>query len=95
MILAGYFGGLRGEEINKVDLGVTRKHWEEATRHVCHPHVPLMLTGKLKKQKGLKLFSQPLASVTRDGRKIERWFYQMMFVLKQVNITTGPMFVTS
>ena len=95
VILAGYFGGLRGDEINRVDLGVTRKHWEEATRHVGHPNVPLMLTGKFKKQKGLKLFSQPLASVTRDGRKIELWFYQMMFVLKQVNITTGPMFVTS
>ena len=54
-----------------------------------------MLTGKFKKQKGLKIFSQPLASVTQDGRNIELWFYRMLFVLKQVNITTGPMFVTS
>ena len=54
-----------------------------------------MLSGKFKKQKGLKLFSQPLASVTQEGRKIELWFYRMMYVLNQVNITTGSMFANS
>ena len=28
VIIAGYFKGLQGEEINKVDLSVTQKHWE-------------------------------------------------------------------
>ena len=78
MIRAGYFGGLRGKEIKKVDLGVTRKHWGEATKHVGHPHVPLMLTGKFKKQKGLKIFSQPLAAETQGGRKIQVWFHRLM-----------------
>ena len=90
LILAGYFGGLRGEEINTVDLGVTRKHWDEATKHVGHPHVPLMLTGKFKKQKGLKLFSQPLAAETQGGRKIQVWFHRLMYVLEQANILTAP-----
>ena len=95
MILAGYFGGLWGEGINKVDLGVTRKHWDKATKHIAHPPVPLMLTGKFKKQKGLKLFSQPLASETQGGRKIQVWFHQMIYALEQYNITPGPMFVTA
>ena len=59
VIIAGYFGGLQGEEINKVDLTVMRKHWQGATQHVQHPHVPLMLSGKFKKQKGLKLSVNP------------------------------------
>ena len=54
-----------------------------------------MLTGKFKKQTGLKLFSQPLALETQGGQKIQLWFHQMMYVLEQYGITSGPMFVTA
>ena len=72
VMIAGYFGGLQGEEINKVDLSVTRKHWKGATGQVEHAHVPLMLLGKFKKQKGIKLFCQPLVSVTKGGLHFEQ-----------------------
>ena len=53
-----------------------------------------MLLGKFKKQKGLKLFCQPLASVIKGGRHLKHWFSCMLFVLKKIDITTGPMFTT-
>ena len=72
VIIARYFGGLRGEEINKVDLSVTRKHWKGSTGHVEHAYIPLMLSGKFKKQKGRNLFCQPLTLVTKGGRHLEQ-----------------------
>ena len=43
----------------------------------------------------MKQTREHMWSVTQGGREIQLWFYQMMYVLKQVNIITGPMFVTS
>ena len=54
-----------------------------------------MLLGKFKKQKGLKLFYQPLASVTKGGRHLKHWFSRMLHVVHKVGITTGPMFANS
>ena len=63
VIIAEYYTGLRGEAINKIDIGVTltMKHWKGSINHVEYPHVPLLLPGKFKKQTGLKWFSQPLS----------------------------------
>ena len=81
VIIVGYFGGLQGEEINKIDLSVTQKHWKGATQHVEYPHEPLILSGMFKKQMGLKLFCQPLALVTKAGRCLEEWFSCMLYIL--------------
>ena len=54
-----------------------------------------MLKGKFKKQTGLKLFSQPLASKTQGGRNIQLWFHRMIHILQRHGITSGPMFVTA
>ena len=70
IILAGYFGSLRGEEINRVDLGAMLKHWEEATEHVHQPHVALMLSGTFKAVTGIKYFCQPLAMQLDSGQDI-------------------------
>ena len=56
ILIAGYFGGLRGEEINKVDAGGMTKHLEESVGNANHPHVSLMLSGTFKKEVGIKLF---------------------------------------
>ena len=74
IIISGYYGGLRGEEINKVDVGATRKHWKGAIAHPKHPHVPLILSGKFKKQTSLKVFYQPLALMTAAVRPLQMWF---------------------
>ena len=74
VIIAGYFGGLQGKEINKIDLSVTQRYWKGSTQHVEYSQVPLMLSRKFKKQKGLKLFCQPLALGTNAGRHLEEWF---------------------
>jgi hypothetical protein len=60
IMVAGFSGGLRGEELPKLELGAIRKHWEEAIHHKT-PHVPLVLAGCFKMTDGEKLFFLPLA----------------------------------
>jgi hypothetical protein len=92
ILIAGYYAALRGEEINRVDLGGMRKYWNEAVSHSHHKHIPLMLAGRFKKEIGTKLFCQPLASVTKSGRKIQLWFARMIKLLADEERYEGPMF---
>lgn len=92
IIITGYYGGLRGEEIGKAYLGAIRYFWNEGISHPDHPHVPLILAGSFKGETGIKLFCQPLAAITRDGRNLESWFSRYVSCLQNCNITSGPLF---
>ena len=92
ILLAGYFAGLRGEEINRVDLGAMNQHWEESASHPHYKHIPLMLSGTFKREVGLKYFCQPLALKTEGGREIGVWFQRLMSCRSKEGCTTGPMF---
>jgi hypothetical protein len=41
MITAGLDGGMRGEEIIRIDTGIIQKHWSDALSHPDEPHAPL------------------------------------------------------
>ena len=43
---------------------------------------------------GLRLFCQPLALVTKAGRRLKEWFSRLLYVLQKCGITMGPMIVT-
>ena len=75
MLLAGWFAALRGEEIVRIDMGQMRQHWVESTEHEGAPHIPLMLSGRFKREIGEKVFCQPLAMESRSGVTIGRWFW--------------------
>ena len=92
MMLAGWFAALRGEEIVRIDVGQMRKHWVESTMHEEAPHVPLMLSGRFKREVGEKVFCQPLAMESRSGVKIGQWFWRALEMLATQDVTTGPMF---
>jgi hypothetical protein len=91
IIIAGYHGGLRGEEINRVNAGGMSFYWKEATegRDV---HIPLMLSGRFKKEVGEKYFCQPLAPTTDSGRNLIVWFQRKLAVLTKQSLCSGPMF---
>ena len=91
IVIAGFFGGFRGEEITRIDIGLIRKYWEEAMEAEDR-HVPLMLNGRFKKETGEKVFCQPLAIVTNSGIKILLWFKRVIFILEKRAIFDGPMF---
>ena len=57
IIITGYYGGLRGEEIGKVHLGWIREHWTEGMCHRDHPHIPIVLSGFFKGEVGIRLFA--------------------------------------
>ena len=51
VLIAGYFAGLRGEEIGKATLTGLLEDWDTAVWHPDHPHVPFMLGGGFKNTK--------------------------------------------
>ena len=93
MLLAGFYGGLRGEEINRVDLGGMKKFWSEGMNgERDRKHVPLVLSGRFKNKVGLKFFTQPLAPVTKAGVDIAKWFSRGIDVLEREGSIKGPLF---
>ena len=91
MVIAGFFGGLRGEEITRIDIGLIRKHWEEAIT-AEDKHVPMMLNGRFKKETGEKVFCQPLCVKTKTGVEILLWFKRCIFATERRGISKGPLY---
>ena len=112
IVITGYYGSLRGEEIGKADLGGMRKYWNEAMNYRDYSdvpselrkywrqtmmeedyrHIPLILAGTFKGEEGVKLFIQPLAARTKDGRDLSKWYIRYIHSLQEVGITKGPLF---
>ena len=92
LLISGYFGSLRGEEINRIHLGLIRRDWEEAVVYAGAPHVPLCLLGQFKRQVGEKTFLQPLCTITEDGFQIGSWFQRALVTLNRLNVTKGLLF---
>jgi hypothetical protein len=92
MLIAGWFAALRGEEIVRIDVGQMRQHWDESVNHTEEPHVPLMLSGRFKREIGEKVFCQPLAMTSNSGVKIGEWMWRTLETLGQQNVLSGPMF---
>jgi hypothetical protein len=83
ILISGYYAALRGEEINWVDLGGMLKYWDEATNHVQHKQIPLILAGRFKRETGTKF---------KAGRPIQLWFDRLIKSLGKEKTYVGPMF---
>ena len=59
MIMAGLGGGMWGKELNQLDLGIIRKHWNDAINHPELAHVPLGMVGRFKRTVGKKCTFSP------------------------------------
>ena len=92
LITSGLGGALRGEEANRMELGVIRKHWLEAISHREKPHVPLGMVGRFKRQVGEKMFIQPLTVRSVSGLEYRLWMYRMITEFDRQGIQTGPVF---
>ena len=92
MITAGLGGGMRGEELNRLDLGIIRKHWNSAVNHIVAPHVPLGMVGRFKKTVGEKMYIQPLAISSYSGLEYRLWMFRMIREYETIGINSGPVF---
>ena len=92
IMIAGFFGALRGEEIVRVDAGAMLQHWDESVRFAEAPHVPLMLVGRFKREIGEKVFTQPLAHDSKSGVTIMIWFFRTLELLNRNGQAVGPLF---
>ena len=93
MLVAGYYGALRGEEVNRVDLGGMNQYWKEGSSQKGEKrHVPLTLMGRFKQITGIKFYTQPLAWTTKGGRCLSTWFLRARACYAEENIASGPMF---
>jgi hypothetical protein len=92
MIVAGLGGGMRGEEIVRIDIGIIRKHWKEAQTHPEEPHMPLGMAGRFKRQVGGKVYIQPLALISESGLQYRLWMHRALQEHGRTNTFNGPMF---
>lgn len=92
IIIAGFFGALRGEEMPRIELGAIRKHWDEAAHHPRTPHVPLVLAGRFKMTQGERLFFLPLACKSSSGVDIQLWVSRLLQAYQTLGVTSGPVF---
>jgi hypothetical protein len=91
ILVGGFSGGLRGEELPKLELGAIRKHWDEAIHHNT-PHVPLVLAGRFKMSDGEKLFFLPLACESKSGIHIRLWTHRLLEAYGALRVYHGPVF---
>jgi hypothetical protein len=92
MVTAGLGGGMRGEELNRLDIGIIRKHWKEAINHQEMAHVPLGMVGRFKRTVGEKMYIQPLAIKSKSGLEYRLWMFRMLSQYAAVGIASGPVF---
>jgi hypothetical protein len=92
MVVAGLGGGMRGEELNRLDLGIIRKHWNEAVNHQDVAHVPLGMVGRFKRTVGEKMYIQPLAIRSRSGLEYRLWMHRMICCYAHFGVVSGPVF---
>jgi len=92
ILVGGFSGGLRGEELPKLELGAIRKYWGEAIHHNSTPHVPLVLAGRFKMSEGEKLFFLPLACRSTSGIDNRLWTHRMLEAYGHLGIYSGPVF---
>ena len=92
LLISGYYGALRGEELSRIHLGMIRANWNEAIRYPLARHVPLMLVGRFKNVKGQVVFCQPLATTTNDGFNIIQWFHRCISAHAAGGMGSGLLF---
>ena len=93
IIISGYYGGLRGEEVNKADQGLMSASFDQAVQRLTDPFVPLMMVGRFKRVVGDKKFIQPLTAITADARDLSIWFSRLMtYQMDLENGCKGPLF---
>lgn len=92
LLIGGFSGGLRGEELPKIELGVIWKHWLEAVEHPTTPHILLVLLGRFKQTDGKRLYFLPLACHSQAGIEIRLWMYRLLQKYQMLGVVTGPVF---
>jgi hypothetical protein len=73
ILVGGFSGALRGEELLKLELGAIQKHWDKGIHHPSTPHIPLVLSGQFKLSDRERLFFLPLACQSSAGIEIRLW----------------------
>ena len=70
---SGFVGGLRGEEIFKLELGPTERHHKSSVNHRRLPHVTLGLKGRVKGESAYRCHLLPLVLVTASRLRVGDW----------------------
>jgi hypothetical protein len=93
LVMVGLGGGMRDEEIVRIDIGIIRKHWQEALRHLEEPHdIPLAMAGRFKRSVGKKVYVQPLALESASGLQYRLWMHRALKEYVRAGVKQGPMF---
>ena len=64
LMISGFFGALRGEEIVRINARAMIMHWDKSISHPDAPHVPLMLVGRFSQARDRGKGVRPTLGVT-------------------------------
>jgi hypothetical protein len=78
--------------LNRLDLGLIRKHWDSTVTHPEIGHIPLGMVGHFKQTVGEKKYVQPLAIKSKSGLEYRLWMYRMIEEYAFAGILKGPVF---
>lgn len=76
--VAGFVGGLRCEEIFKLDLTATERHRKRSLSHRRLPHITLGLRGRVKGETADRCHLLPLSLVTKSGLEVGEWVVRLL-----------------
>jgi hypothetical protein len=92
MMITGLGGGMRGEEMVRVDVGLIRKHWAEALAHPEEGHILLAMSGRFKRQVGENMYVQLLALKSASGLQYRLWMHRTLQEYERIGVVDGPVF---
>jgi len=90
-VAGGFLGGLRGEEVLKMDLLGFRKHFAGGLKWKV-PHVTIAMHGRFKGEDGTKWLLVPVVPETPSGIKMGVWMGRMLDTYEAMGILHGWVF---
>jgi hypothetical protein len=95
MVDVEFSGGLRGEEVCKMDLSESRKPLEDSLHHPRKPHVTVALLGKVKGEMQSQCHFLPIALTLYSGIQTGKWVHCVVHMYAKKNVFKGPVFWTT
>lgn len=83
---------LRGEEVPLIRLTDMVAHMDECINHPTHPHVIVVLQGKMKNEVSKNSHVMPIALTTRSGLEPGKWITRMIQWYADEGIYSGWVF---
>ena len=92
MLVVGWCGAFRGEELPRTTLREMRGLFESAVNHPALPHAVICLNGRFKNCTGVMTWHHPLPLSTSSGIDIGVWVQRAVLSCGELGMSDGWVF---